>query len=220
MRLSVGAVNVRSGNFAYFDTTERTIEPEHIMASGALPPGFPAIEIENELYWDGGLVSNTPLQHILEHMPTEDTLIFQVDLFPAYGHRPRTIEEVEQRAKDIRFSSRTRLNSALLARAIRQRAHLEDLLAILPEELHDHPAAQAVKNLPPLPKFNLVHLIYRTKLYEGSNKDYEFSFNTMQDHWHAGYACMRRSLRNVHWFHTPPADRPFIRHDVDADSKD
>jgi len=84
-RLSVGAVNVRTGNYAYFDNFQQAIGPEHVMASGALPPGFPAIEIDGELYWDGGLVSNTPLQHIMETMPRHDTLAFQVDLFPLAG---------------------------------------------------------------------------------------------------------------------------------------
>lgn len=220
MRLSVGAVNVRSGNFIYFDTTERTIKAEHIMASGALPPGFPPVEIENELYWDGGLVSNTPLQHVMEHLPTDNTLILQVDLFSARGPRPRTIEEVEERAKDIRFSSRTRLNSSLLAQAVHTRRQIQDLLAMLPPDLAEHPTAAALRELPKVPKFNLVHLIYRAKLYEAANKDYEFSHNTMRDHWQSGYAMMKRSLRNVNWFNLPAGDTHFVRHDVDSDSRD
>ena len=87
-RLSVGAVNVRTGNFVYFDTTTHTIGPRHIMASGALPPGFPAVEIEGEHYWDGGLVSNTPLQWVAESSPRLDTLAFQVDLWSARGELP------------------------------------------------------------------------------------------------------------------------------------
>ena len=90
MRLSVGATNVRTGNFAYFDTTTHQIRPEHVMASGALPPGFPPVEIEGELYWDGGIVSNTPLQWVLDSHPREDTLAFQVDLWNARGEIPAT----------------------------------------------------------------------------------------------------------------------------------
>src|SRR6202790_4524147 len=108
IRFSIGAVNVRTGNFAYFDNAQMTIRPEHVMASCALPPGFPAVEIDGEYYWDGGLVSNTPLQHVLECVPRRSRLTFQVDLFHARGRQPTDLEEVSEREKDIRYSSRTR----------------------------------------------------------------------------------------------------------------
>src|SRR4029453_7904662 len=108
IRFSVGAVNVRTGNFAYFDNAEIEIRPEHVLASGALPPGFPAVEIDGEHYWDGGLVSNTPLQYVIERIPRLSRLIFQVDLFHALGRQPTDLEEVSEREKDIRYSSRTR----------------------------------------------------------------------------------------------------------------
>ncbi len=111
IRLSVGAVNVRSGNFVYFDTQTHTIGPDHIMASGALPPGFPPIEIEGEQYWDGGLVSNTPLDWVVESQPHFDTLAFQVDLWSARGELPRTLVEVSTRQKEIQYSSRTRAST-------------------------------------------------------------------------------------------------------------
>src|SRR5205814_5227403 len=106
-RLSVGAVNVRTGNFAYFDSAKERIKPEHIMASGALPPGFPPVEIEGEQYRDGGLVSNTPLQYVLDYFPRRSRLSFQLDLFHAHGALPTNLEEVSEREKDIRSSSRT-----------------------------------------------------------------------------------------------------------------
>ena len=108
VRFCVGAVNVRAGNYAYFDNTRQTIRPEHVMASGALPPGFPAIEIDGEFYWDGGLVSNTPLRYILETVPRRSTLAFQVDLFSSQGSLPENLDAVSEREKDIRYSSRTR----------------------------------------------------------------------------------------------------------------
>ena len=111
-RFSAGAVNVRTGNFVYFDTTTHTIAPEHVMASGALPPGFPAVEIDGEHYWDGGLVSNTPLQWVIESNPRrEDTLAFQVDLWSSQGALPRNLAEVATRHKEIQFSSRTRAST-------------------------------------------------------------------------------------------------------------
>ena len=107
-RFSVGAVNVRTGNFVYFDTATHTIRPEHVMASGSLPPGFPAVEIEGEYYWDGGLISNTPLQWVVEYGPRQDTLAFQVDLWSASGEFPGNLAEVAMRQKEIQYSSRTR----------------------------------------------------------------------------------------------------------------
>src|SRR6201991_4905327 len=108
MRFSVGAVNVGTGNFAYFDTTTDRIRPEHVIASGSLPPGFPATEIDGEYYWDGGLVSNTPLQWVLDSRPRRDTLAFQIDLWSAHGGLPRNLGEANVRQKAIQFSSRTR----------------------------------------------------------------------------------------------------------------
>jgi len=110
MRLSVGAVNVETGDFTYFDSREMTIRVEHVMASGALPPGFPPVEIDGEQYWDGGLFSNTPLQYMVDYYPRRSRVIFQVDLFPAHAHhRPTNLDEVNERDKDIRYAGRTRL---------------------------------------------------------------------------------------------------------------
>ena len=103
MRFSVGAVNVRTGNFVYFDNETHTIRPEHVMASGSLPPGFPAVEIEGEFYWDGGLISNTPLQWVVEQGPRQDTLAFQVDLWSARGELPGNLAEVAMRQKEIQY---------------------------------------------------------------------------------------------------------------------
>jgi NTE family protein len=107
-RFSVGAVNVRTGNFLCFDNTTHIIGPEHVMASGALPPGFPAVEIEGEYYWDGGLVSNTPLQWVVDAEPRRDTLAFQVDLWSARGELPRNMFEVMTRKGDPLFQPHAR----------------------------------------------------------------------------------------------------------------
>ena len=134
VRFSAGAVNVRTGNFVYFDNITHTIAPEHIMASGALPPGFPAVEIEGEHYWDGGLVSNTPLQWMAETAPLRDTLAFQVDLWSARGDFPRNMLDVATREKEIRYSSRTRAGTDQFKYAQRLRHTLADLLKKLPED--------------------------------------------------------------------------------------
>jgi NTE family protein len=194
MRFSVGAVNVRSGNFVYFDSTTHTIGPQHIMASAALPPAFPAIEIEGEHYWDGGSVSNTPLQWIVDSFPQFDTLVFQVDLvlqvdlWNARGELPRTIAEVATRQKEIQYSSRTRASSNTVEHIQQLRRALADLLEKLPETLRDGPEAQLLQLLGNHKVYNIVHLIHRAKNYEGHSKDYDFSRSSMEELNRPGFA--------------------------------
>jgi NTE family protein len=196
MRLSIGAVNVTTGNFAYFDTTTDTIRPEHIMASGAIPPGFPAVEIDGHFYWDGGLVSNTPLQWVLEDGPRRDTLAFQVDLWNARGDFPRTMADVAARQKDIQFSSRTRENTDHFKELQHLRHALARLLPKLPPELQEGAEYELLKEASDHSVYNIVHLIYRSSKYEADSKDYEFSRLTMEEHWNTGYHDAVRTLRH------------------------
>lgn len=196
MRFSVGAVNVTSGNFVYFDNTTHSIGPEHVMASGALPPGFPAIEIEGEFYWDGGLVSNTPLQWVLESEPRRDTLAFQVDLWSARGPMPRNMPEVMTRQKEIQYSSRTRNNTDRFKYTQKLRNAVASLVEKLPAELRATPEARLLEAHACPRVYNLVQLIYRARQYEGDSKDYEFSRLSMEDHWRAGYYDTVRTLRH------------------------
>ena len=195
-RFSVGAVNVVTGNFVYFDTTTHTIRPDHIMASGALPPGFPAIEIDGEQYWDGALVSNTPLQWVVDAEPRRDTLAFQVDLWSARGEFPRDIFEVTTREKEIRYSSRTRAKTDQFKYEQKLRHTLAGLLEKLPEDLKNSAEARLLNSVAERKVYNIIHLIYRAKNYEGHSKDYEFSRLSMQEHWRAGYNDARRTLRH------------------------
>jgi NTE family protein len=197
-RFSVGAVNVRSGNFEYFDSTTHTIRPEHVMASGALPPGFPATVIDGESYWDGGLVSNTPLQWVLDSQPRADTLAFQVDLWSARGDIPGDLIGLELRQKDIRFSSRTRAATDQFKKQQRLRRALGRLLKLVPNEaLKDaDPEIRLLVDQADERVYNIVQLIYRAKNYEGTSKDYEFSRATMEEHWKTGYYDAVRTLRH------------------------
>lgn len=200
-RLSVGAVDVESGNFVYFDSRHRRLGPEHVMASGALPPGFPAVVIEGRAYWDGGLVSNTPLRYVAEHLDGRDATIFQVDLFSARGQLPRTLAEVADREKEIRYSSRTRALTDMLRERHEMRRSLRELAALLP------PARRADERVVRLlhalgadavdPTVTLVHLIHRHARSETQARDYEFSRTSMQEHWDAGRADMAHSLRSL-----------------------
>ena len=217
-RLSVGAVNVRTGNFAYFDSASQPIDARHVMASGALPPGFPPVEIDGEHYWDGGLVSNTPLQYVLDRPGTRRRTVFQVDLFAARGALPATMAEVTQREKDIRFSSRTRLNTTneLDRQSIAQAA--QRLLAKLPAALRNDPDALALAALRGESAVDVVHLIYRSKHYETQAKDFEFSRRSMLEHWEAGRTDMARTLHDPRWANRG-ADRSGVRvFDLTADS--
>jgi NTE family protein len=194
MRFSVGAVNVKTANFVYFDSTTHRIGPAHIIASGSLPPGFPATEIDGEYYWDGGLVSNTPLQWVLDSRPRLDTLAFQIDLWSARGELPLNLGEAQVRQKEIQFSSRTRAATDQYKRAQRLRIAVASLLKDIPDELRDHPEVKTLAAEADEKVCNIVHLIYNAKSYEGIAKDYEFSRRTMEEHWTAGYEDVVRAL--------------------------
>jgi NTE family protein len=203
VRLSVGAVNVRTGNFAYFDSAKQRIDVRHIMASGALPPGFAPVEIDGEHYWDGGLVSNTPLQYVLDLPGKQRRTVFQVDLFAARGPLPTTLAEVSEREKDIRYSSRTRLGTTNeLDRQVMAQA-AQRLIARLPAALKNDPDVRALSQMRCESAVDVVHLIYRSKHYESQSKDYEFSRLSMQEHWDAGQADMAHTLLDPRWIHRP-----------------
>lgn len=207
VRFSVGAVNVRNGNLVFFDSARQRIDARHVMASGALPPAFAPVEIDGEHYWDGGLVSNTPLNYILEQPGGQQRTIFQVDLFPARGSLPKTMNDVGEREKDVRFSSRTRWNTEQGAtrQAIAQAA--QRLFHKLPAKLREDPDAQALAALhSECSGVDIVHLIYRTRPYESHHKDYEFSRMTMTEHWSSGRTDMGRSLSDPRWVGRGPSD--------------
>jgi NTE family protein len=196
-RLSLGAVNVRSGNLVYFDSPSQVIKPEHVMASGALPPGFPAIEIEGEHYWDGGLVSNTPLLWIaMTQQRPPDSLVFQVDLWSARGEFPRNLAEVATRQKEIQYSSRTRAFTDYFKEMAKLRHMLAVLLEELPDEMKQREEVKYLSSAADRHAANIVQLIYRPKGYEGDSKDYEFSRRSMEEHWRAGYYDAVHALRH------------------------
>ncbi len=216
-RLSVGAVNVRTGNFRYFDSEIEVIGPEHVMASGALPPAFPSIYIENEYYWDGGIVSNTPLQYLLEQEDVHDTLVFQVDLFSARGILPRDMADVLARHKDIMYSSRTRNNTDTFRRLHNLRLKLHRALLRVPPEALTDEDREFLATMEDVPQINIVHLIYQQKIYESDAKDYEFSGTSMREHWDSGYQDTRKTLKHRKWLVKPPESIGMTVHDVHRD---
>ncbi|MFD1556983.1 DUF3734 domain-containing protein [Paraburkholderia silviterrae] len=215
IRVSVGAVNVSSGNLVYFDNTKMRLEPEHFMASGALPPGFPAVEIDGEYYWDGGLVSNTPLTEVLRDADHKDTLVFQVDLWSASGNAPADFLDVAERAKDIQYSSRTRAITNMLADRQKHARFIKELLEHVPAEARrSDPLFKLAERVADGSAINVVHLIYKNKPYEGHYKDYEFSVDTMEEHWASGLEDIRASFAHPEWFAVPSREQGFVTHDI------
>jgi len=198
-RLSVGAVNVRTGYFAYFDSERTKIRPEHIMASGALPPGFPPVEVDGELYWDGGLFSNTPLQYMVDYYPRRSRLVFQVDVFQAHGFLPTNLDQVNEREKDIRYSSRTRIVTEALRERHNVRHTINELHKLLPPEIAETPEAKRLYEHGCVTEMDIAQLIYRPNEPQGAAKDFEFSRATMLARWEDGLADARATLAASPW---------------------
>ena len=216
---AVGAVNVLSGNFLYFDNSREEIMPEHIMASGALPPALPMVKIGTDHYWDGGIVSNTPLLHLLDQESPLNTLVFQVDLFSARGVLPRDIQEVMARHKDIMYSSRTRYNTDVYRRIHHWKARLRDVFDRIPDEAMTDDDRKLKAQLDGLPDITIVQLIYQQKAYEGHAKDYEFSGTSMREHWQSGYEDTKRTLKRREWLQMPAEGAGILIHDVHRESE-
>jgi NTE family protein len=214
VRVSVGAVNVRNANLVYFDTAERRLRPEHFLASGALPPGFPSIEIDGEYYWDGGMVSNTPLSRVLSNETPRDTLTFQVDLWSAKGRLPYDLMDVSSRQKDIQYSSRTRAITTQMLELQKMRQASQRVLAKLPKGAKADAEVKAVADLAAHRVYNIVHLIYQSKAFEGQSKDYEFGLRAMREHWQSGLDDIRRTLADPSRLERPAPEVGIVTHDV------
>jgi NTE family protein len=214
MHFAVGAVNVLTGNFLYFDNKKEVIEPEHVMASGALPPALPMVRIGTDHFWDGGIVSNTPLQHLLDQEDGQNSLVFQVDLFSARGQLPRDIHEVTSRHKDIVYSSRTRHNTDVYKKMNNLKASLYKALLKVPEgELSNEERIMREK-LTHLSGITILQLIYQQKAYEGDSKDFDFSATSMREHWMSGLEDTRRTLLRRDWLAMPAEGMGIVVHDV------
>jgi NTE family protein len=199
VRLSLGAVDVRTGRSQYFDNARTRLRPEHVMASGALPPGFPPVEIDGELYWDGGIVSNSPLTYVSDEAYDGDALVFQVDLFSAAGEAPRNLEQVNERVKDIQYASKMRFNLARLKDIEDLRAALHRVVEKLPETLQSDPDVQQLKAASTRGAVTVVHFINRHDTSSSQFKDAEFSRATVTELWEAGEADVRDAIAHHEW---------------------
>jgi NTE family protein len=184
------------------------------MASGALPPGFPSIVIEGEHYWDGGIASNTPLDFVLDGEVDRDLLIFQVDLFSARGELPMSLLEAAEREKDIRYSSRTRMNTDKNKQIHNARMAVRDLIGKLPDYLKNDPSVELLRKASKENTVTVVHLIYRSKNYESSSKDYDFSHVGVVEHWNAGARDVHLSMRHKEWLERPQSGETMVTYDL------
>jgi NTE family protein len=219
LRFSVGAVNVSSGNFTYFDNTTHRIDARHIIASGSLPPGFPATEVDGDYYWDGGLISNTPLQWVFDSRPRVDTLAFQVDLWSSSGELPRDLTQADVRQKEIQFASRTRFATDHFRNTQRLRHAFRRVYERLPSGLRADPDVEMLAKETEEAAYNVVELIYHAKTYEGVAQDYEFSRRTMEEHWRTGHEDALRALAHPEIFDRPDNLERFRSFDFSREEK-
>ena len=203
-RLSVGAVNVRTGNYRFFDTAKERLGVEHILASGALPPGFAPIKIQDDLYWDGGLVSNTPLQVVLDEDHRCNACVFQVDLFSAHGGIPHDMSDVYERDKEIRYSSRTRLNTDFFVKHQAMRNAICKVLSDLPDELAQSEEAKLLKSMQARYGITIAHLIRRRPDHQTGTLDFEFSRQSVEDHWADGLSAAKCTLDHPQFINRNP----------------
>lgn len=204
-RLTVGAVNVRTGEMRYFDSRHMPLRVEHILASGALPPAFPAIDIEGEPYWDGGVYSNTPLEVVLDDNPRRDSVIFAVNVWHPRGEAPNTIWQALDRQKDIQYASRLQSHVARQDQIHHLRHVIDRLGAKLPEEQRSDPAIRDMIAHGCKTRMHLVSLLAPRLPGEDYLKDIDFDRERIEMRWEAGYADAQSALKEEPWrYHVDP----------------
>jgi NTE family protein len=197
IRLSLGAVSLSTGQSVYFDNHETKIGPDHVRASGALPPGLPPVQVDGDYYWDGGVVSNTPLMYVLQNLPRMRALVVQVDIFRRDGALPQDMDEVMRRNLDVRFSSRLPLGDEQIKNLAEMKAALTRLLAKLPPDFKDDPDVQKLAPICNVGEMTIARLTNRGLSHAGYSMDYEFSRATVKELWATGLDDVRRSVATI-----------------------
>jgi NTE family protein len=198
-RLTVGAAHVRTSQMRYFDSRDCKLGVKHIMASGALPPAFPPVRIDGELYWDGGILSNTPTEAVFDDNPRRDSLIFAVHLWNPSGAEPTTMAEVLSRQKDVQYSSRIASQITLQQRAHRLRHVISQLVACLPEAERNCDAVRELAGYGCQTRMHVVELLAPQLDMESHTKDVDFSSSGIMQRWDAGYAHTKAVLDRRPW---------------------
>lgn len=218
VRLSVGAVSVTRGRMVYFDSTQQALGPDHIMASGALPPGFPAVRIDGEPFWDGGVYSNTPLEAVLEDEPRVDTLCFTVNLWSHQGPEPRTLPEVWAREKEIRYSARFFNEIEHFRDKHNLRHAVRALYEALPEEARQDAELEALSRLGCHTTMNIVRLGRPELDADAGHKDIDFSWTSINERSRRGYDDGQRVMRRAPWLQQPPRHTGVVVHTLPQES--
>lgn len=213
-RLSVGAVEIESGQMVYFDSHQQKIGPEHIMASGALPPSFPAIEVEGKLYWDGGIANNSPIGYVLSHQDQKHILCFMINLFDSYGLRPTTLDEVYKRKKDIEFASRFNKLIELYQQIQGLKNSIHVLSQFVPPKRRADPKLQLCMAKGHQFTVSLVHFLYEEDPSELSSKDYEFSQKTILERMTHGYKDGKKAVKQAPWHEPVPLTEGIAFHEM------
>jgi NTE family protein len=199
-RLTVGAAHVRSGRMHYFDSRDCAITIRHIMASGALPPAFPAVRLDGELYWDGGILSNTPIEAVFDDIPRRDSLIFAVHMWNPIGPEPVSIADVLHRHKDIQYSSRVSTHISRQQQQLHRLRHVvSELAKFVPAEKRNDPVAADLAEYGCLTRMHVVQLLAPRLDNENYTKDADFSATSIRRRWDAGYADATRALQRAVW---------------------
>ena len=197
IRLSLGAVSLSTGQSVYFDNHETRIGPDHVRASGALPPGLPPVQVDGDYYWDGGVVSNSPLMYVLQNLPRMRALVVQVDIFRRDGALPQDIDEVMRRNLDVRFSSRLPLGTEQIKKLAEMKAALTRLLAKLPASFKNDPDVEKLAPIRNVGEMTIARLTNRGLSHAGYTMDYEFSRATVKELWATGLDDVRRSVATI-----------------------
>ncbi|HYE40197.1 MAG TPA: patatin-like phospholipase family protein [Ramlibacter sp.] len=214
IRLTSAAMNVRSGELHHFDNRSQKIGPEHIRASGALPPGLPAVEIDGELYWDGGLYSNTPLEKVLSEAPQGDTLCFLIDLWSARGAAPGTFDEVRTRKKDVTFASRSLRHIREYADRHALQNKVRELYARLPEAARTDQDRIDLQDMGCGSTLHVVRIPYSGVDWHLASKEVNFSRGSITWRWEQGYDDARRALDDARWLRAVEADTAVVVHEL------
>ena len=214
IRFSLGAVHITTGKLRYFDSRYQRIGPEHVMASSALPPAFPAVRVDGELYWDGGIYSNTPLEIVLDDFPRVDTLCFMIALFNPAGPEPRSLPEVWTRRKDIMYGTRARQHIAAYCRIHNLRRAIQVLYERLPAAIRNEPEIAALAELGCHTTMEIVRLMYAPRDWELATKGMDFSWAAIEERWTQGYRDATRVLKRAAWLEPVPPHVGVVVHDL------
>ncbi len=213
-RLTVGAANVQTGEMHYFDSRETTLTVRHVMASGALPPAFPAIRIDGELYWDGGVLSNTPVEAVFDDIPRRSALIFAVHMWGPNGPEPDSLWRVMGRQKDLQYASRTVSHIRRQKQIHKLRHIIAELAQKLPAEARADPEIAAMAAYGCTTRMHVVRLLAPPLAGEDHSKDIDFSAKGIRARWEAGHADTRRALTEMPWSQEVDGTEGFILHEA------